>query len=632
MVDAAPKFEYHECLDLTKVKIADDNERQTIDNFAFYSLVNSIKRKGVITPIGVEAMPDRTYQVIYGNRRTAASIVAGNTTIRAKVYKSLTEQQRYDMQIAENTNKEKIPAHEMAENLWEYYKFMVERLSGSEYTAAVLSSCESYFRDLPLEIKRLYSYIDHAKRVGFSEFYIRMAFRYASLHREIKELVESGELHYSFVQEVGRIPKREQVSFLENIVRGQTSDTNSNKITSKDEIAGEVTKYLNRKKKLGIFALCLVDPSEWSDEKELRREFTHATMVLENLLVYARLDSQITEAIVDGQTIKGRFSTIEDQLTTADSILSANPKYSAAVKAMNANRGTLMEQILTSAASREGDNPGFNAKYQIIPAEKLHPDSTQPRKSFPEESITELAKSIARVGLLSPILARVKGDHFEVVVGHRRRLGCLRAGLSELEIISANLSDEQVREIQYEEDIFEKVMLAERAEKLYQGYLIAKKINLKLSMAEFAREYTGLGESTVVQAMQFSSLPEVVKTMQRQGLLKYSTAAALAKLYPEKDGDREAWIKDWAVEASLLRYNASQLRDKVMALRNQMNLFDLPVADGRRRVAAKQVTEALGYLDILIEKSPKVKQRETVIELEKYRRTVIKTRNVLLAV
>lgn len=630
MVNVAPKFEYHECLDLSKVRTAEDNERQTIDNFAFYSLVNSIKRKGVITPIGVEAMPDGTYHVIYGNRRTAASIVAGNTVIRAKVYRNLTQQQKYDMQIAENTNKEKIPVHEMADNLWGYYKFRVERLSRGEHTVKELSCYESYFRDLPSEVKRLYSYIDHAKRIGFSEFYIRMAFRYASLHQEIRQRVESGELNYSFVQEVGRIPKQEQVSFLETILRAQTSETNTTRISSKDEIAAEVTKYLRSRKLLGAFTLCLVSPSDGNGEKELEREFAHASRVLENLLVYAHIDPEITKARANGRTIKEKLSTIEEKLERAESAISKNQKYKAAVKALEANRGKLMEQILACVAYREGDGSGFNAKYQIIPADKLYPDSTQPRKSFPDESIEELAKSIARVGLLSPILARVKGDHFEVVVGHRRRLGCLKAGLSELEIISANLSDEQAREIQYEENIFEKVMLAERAEKLYQGYTIAKKINSKLSMAEFAREYTGLGESTVVQAMEFASLPDVVKIMHRRGLLKYSTAIALAKLYHESDGNRETWMKDWTVEASILRYNANRLRDKVIASRKQINLFKMPVTDGRRRVTVNQVSEALDYLDVLIERSLKVKQRETLIEFERYRRTVVKTKQAIL--
>jgi ParB/RepB/Spo0J family partition protein len=133
-------FRYEPHLDLRRTFVDPENERQTYHSYAFFGLKSSIAKRRVLVPIGVEERPGtgeykgRTvYHVIYGNRRTLASKSLHLSTIPAKVYRNLTEEQRHLMQVAENSTKVKIPAHETAQNLWGYYLFLLSEESKGKY-------------------------------------------------------------------------------------------------------------------------------------------------------------------------------------------------------------------------------------------------------------------------------------------------------------------------------------------------------------------------------------------------------------------------------------------------------------------------------------------------------------------
>jgi ParB family chromosome partitioning protein len=63
-----------------------------------------------------------------------------------------------------------------------------------------------------------------------------------------------------------------------------------------------------------------------------------------------------------------------------------------------------------------------------IPLERVRPNRQQPRTSFDPEGLSELAASIARHGVLQPIVVSVDGDGYELVAGHRRVLAARLAG------------------------------------------------------------------------------------------------------------------------------------------------------------------------------------------------------------
>ena len=63
-----------------------------------------------------------------------------------------------------------------------------------------------------------------------------------------------------------------------------------------------------------------------------------------------------------------------------------------------------------------------------IPLELVRPNRQQPRTAFEQEGLSELAASIARHGVLQPIVVSADGDGYELVAGHRRVLAARLAG------------------------------------------------------------------------------------------------------------------------------------------------------------------------------------------------------------
>jgi ParB family chromosome partitioning protein len=89
-----------------------------------------------------------------------------------------------------------------------------------------------------------------------------------------------------------------------------------------------------------------------------------------------------------------------------------------------------------------------------IEIEKIEPNPDQPRKSFPKDSLQELADSIREKGVIQPILAEDRGDgRYTIVAGERRFRAAQIAGLTEIPVISQEFSDEEKLEIALIENI-----------------------------------------------------------------------------------------------------------------------------------------------------------------------------------
>jgi hypothetical protein len=87
-------------------------------------------------------------------------------------------------------------------------------------------------------------------------------------------------------------------------------------------------------------------------------------------------------------------------------------------------------------------------EYRNIPIAQLKESSTNPRKTFDEGRLAELAESIRSKGVLSPLLARKVNGHFEIVSGARRYRAAQRAGVPEIPVRIVDLTDAEVIETQ----------------------------------------------------------------------------------------------------------------------------------------------------------------------------------------
>ncbi len=92
-------------------------------------------------------------------------------------------------------------------------------------------------------------------------------------------------------------------------------------------------------------------------------------------------------------------------------------------------------------------------EYVNVPLVELAESSTNPRKTFDEERLEELAESIRSKGVLSPLLARKVNGHFEIVFGAMRYRAARRAGLQEVPVRIAALTDAEALETQIVENL-----------------------------------------------------------------------------------------------------------------------------------------------------------------------------------
>jgi ParB family chromosome partitioning protein len=92
-------------------------------------------------------------------------------------------------------------------------------------------------------------------------------------------------------------------------------------------------------------------------------------------------------------------------------------------------------------------------EYVNVPLAELVESSTNPRKTFDVERLEELAESIRSKGVLSPLLARKVNGHFEIVFGAMRYRAAQRAGLQEIPVRIAALTDAEALETQIVENL-----------------------------------------------------------------------------------------------------------------------------------------------------------------------------------
>jgi ParB family transcriptional regulator, chromosome partitioning protein len=89
--------------------------------------------------------------------------------------------------------------------------------------------------------------------------------------------------------------------------------------------------------------------------------------------------------------------------------------------------------------------PVPGAEFAELPLEAITPNPRQPRQSFDEEALTELAHSLREVGLLQPVVVRSVGpQRYELVMGERRWRAAQQAGLDRIPAIVRSTGDEDL--------------------------------------------------------------------------------------------------------------------------------------------------------------------------------------------
>jgi ParB family chromosome partitioning protein len=160
-----------------------------------------------------------------------------------------------------------------------------------------------------------------------------------------------------------------------------------------------------------------------------------------------------------------------------------------------------------------------------VPIEFLKPNPRNPRRMFLQSELQELADSIQKHGVIQPIVARpVKGaaDRFEIIAGERRWRAAQIAGLHEVPIVPADVSDSDALEIAIIENVQREDLNALEEANGYQ----ALANEFKHSADDIAK-IVGKSRSHVANMMRLTKLPEEVQALIAAGNLSAGHARAL---------------------------------------------------------------------------------------------------------
>ncbi len=168
-------------------------------------------------------------------------------------------------------------------------------------------------------------------------------------------------------------------------------------------------------------------------------------------------------------------------------------------------------------------------KMLSVKIEQIESNPYQPRRTFSEEKIQELAQSIKTYGLLQPIILRRAGRGYQLVAGERRLIACKSLGWQSISAAVKNLSDSAMAAIALIENLQrEDLNFVEEA----AGY--ARLMQEFGFTQEVLAQRLGKSQSTIANKMRILKLPELVKSSLLDGNLTERHARALLKVNSEE--------------------------------------------------------------------------------------------------
>jgi ParB family chromosome partitioning protein len=166
-------------------------------------------------------------------------------------------------------------------------------------------------------------------------------------------------------------------------------------------------------------------------------------------------------------------------------------------------------------------------EYVNVPLAELVESSTNPRKTFDEERLEELAESIRSKGILSPLLTRRVNSHFEIVSGARRYRAAKLAGLREAPVRIVVLTDAESLETQIVENLLRSdVHPFEEA----QGFRALLKSEGAAYTIEKIATKTGKGAAYIAKRLRLLDLIPPVAEAFSAGHIAIEHALLIAKL------------------------------------------------------------------------------------------------------
>ncbi len=227
---------------------------------------------------------------------------------------------------------------------------------------------------------------------------------------------------------------------------------------------------------------------------------------------------------------------------------------------------------------------------------ELRSNPYQPRQSFDQEKLQELADSIKEFGVLEPIIVKKSVKGYEIVAGERRKKASELAGLEKIPAIIKDFSEEEMMQIALLENVQREDLNAIEEAEAYSKLLKV----LNTTQEELGRRL-GKSRSHITNMLGLLRLPEVVKKDVKEGNISVGHAKVLSKL----ESDEQI--------ISL----AKKIKDDSISVRELEGLVENPEYKRKKEIVKVKEPNNYGYVEEIltdtIGNKVKIKNKKIVI-------------------
>ncbi len=182
---------------------------------------------------------------------------------------------------------------------------------------------------------------------------------------------------------------------------------------------------------------------------------------------------------------------------------------------------------------------------------EIEPNMNQPRKEFDEESLRQLADSIAAHGIIQPIVVRKEGMSYKIVAGERRWRAARMAGIETVPAIVREYNDNELLEVALIENLqrenLNPLEEAEAYKRLIEEYGLTQ---------ERISKIIGKSRPSLANSLRLNKLHDDIKKMLRDDLISEGHARAILSV---EDPDKQIKIAEAIVSKGLSVRDAEKL-------------------------------------------------------------------------
>lgn len=234
--------------------------------------------------------------------------------------------------------------------------------------------------------------------------------------------------------------------------------------------------------------------------------------------------------------------------------------------------GRSFDSLLPTELLNEAFDPTASEDERVselrqVNIDDITPDKDQPRRSFDEIALGELAESIKEHGVLQPLVVVASGSKFEIVAGERRYRASKLAGLTKVPVIVRTLSAQHRLEVSLIENLQRRDLNALETATAYLK--LRDQFNLKLD--QIGARVGGKSIAAISNAIRLLHLPESAKNALIQKEITEGHARQILALTDEKAQNdllqhivRDGWSVRRA-EQFVIGYKKGQGKDKQLS-------------------------------------------------------------------